>query len=288
MWAFLFKSFLRLMKVAVIFYLCLLATWYFMQRKMIYLPDKKRPVAPAVAEIAVVHTKDALELQGWFFPPRNNLQTIVYFHGNAVGMKDHMIKINRYLDKGYGVLLTEYRGYGGNPGHPSEAGFYLDAHAFIDWLIEEKDVPFSEMVLYGESIGSGVVLEMAKQYDERSMHPYAVVLEAPFLSLLQMSRRRHFYVPVDWLLLDRFMNTEKMVSVRVPLLVINGEKDEFIPYTDGRTLYDLAQEPKTYIMIPEGDHNGLHFRGLQKYVLDFLENIPSSDMDNNGSEAAEE
>lgn len=220
-----------------------------MQRKMIYLPDKNDLWHRRWLKLPLYMLRTHSNYRAGF-PPRNNLQTFVYFHGNAVGMKDHMIKINRYLDKGYGVLLTEYRGYGGNPGHPSEAGFYLDAHAFIHWLIEEKDVPFSEMVLYGESIGSGVVLEMAKQYDERSMHPYAVVLEAPFLSLLHMSRRRHFYVPVDWLLLDRFMNTEKMSSVRVPLLVINGEKDEFIPYTDGRTLYDLAQEPKTYIMIP--------------------------------------
>ncbi|MCB1682518.1 MAG: alpha/beta hydrolase [Alphaproteobacteria bacterium] len=284
-----FQTFIKSLKVLLLVYVCLVIALYFKQRSLIYFPSWKRPVAPKIAEIATVTTEDGLELQGWYFAAHNkNFPTLIYFHGNAIGIAAHLVKINEYLAAGYGVLLTEYRGYSGNPGKPSEQGLYKDARAYLNWLKEEKNIPVSQIVIYGESIGSGVALEMIKEFDERGDYPYALVLEAPFVSLLQMAKRRYFFVPVDWLLLDRFMNIEKMSHVKVPLLVVNGQLDELIPNTDGQILYNMAKEPKTYVMIPAGDHNGLHLHGLQKYVLDFLAGIRLRDLDNTESGISQE
>lgn len=280
--------FLRCLKIGVIFYFCLLATLFFAQRKLIYMPDKKRPDAPEQAEIVSVRTADGLSLQAWFFSSGTDLPAILYFHGNANNIGLHPVKIDEYIAAGYSVLLAEYRGFGGNPGEPSEQGFYYDAWAYLNWLLKEKNIPLERIVLYGESIGSGVALELAQRLDQERRYPFAVILEAPFLSLLEMSRRRHFYAPVDLLMLDRFMNIEKIGSVNVPLLIVNGEKDEFIPYTDGQTLYAKANEPKKYVQIPGGDHNSLHLKGLEKHILEFLSGIPSRDLDNRKSGSSQE
>ncbi len=278
----------RYLKIGVIVYLCFVATLFFMQRKMIYFPDKKRPVAPQGAETVSVKTQDGLDLQGWYFPPTVLRPVIVFFHGNAANISLRMLKVDEYLAAGYGVLLAEYRGYGGNPGSPSESGFYFDGQAYLDWLISTQAIAPERMILYGESIGGGVAVEMMVRLNKQNIKPLALVLEVPFTSLLDMAKKDYFFVPVDFLLMDRFMNSEKIKDVTVPLLIVNTEGDEIIPYQQGERLFALADEPKKYVKIPGGDHNNLHRNGLQKYVLEFLAGIPSRDLDNGDSGISKE
>lgn len=263
----------RYIKIGVFVYVSFCAILFFMQRKLIYFPDKKRPVAPENTVIANVKTEDGLDLQGWYFPPRESRPVIVFFHGNAANIFLRQQKVNEYLDAGYGVLLAEYRGFGGNPGDISEQGFYLDAKAYVKWLLDQKALDPSALIIYGESIGGGVAVEVAANLSREGRSPLALVLEVPFTSLLDMARLYYPFVPVDFLLKDRFMNGEKIGDVRAPLLVVNGDRDEVIPYQQGQKLFEMAGEPKKYVQIPGGDHNSLHRKGLQKHVLEFLAGI---------------
>ncbi len=278
----------RYIKIAVVVYISFCAVLFFMQRKLIYFPDKTRPLAPENAVIANVKTQDGLDLQGWYFPSRDDRPVIVFFHGNAANIFLRLQKVNEYVAEGYGVLLVEYRGFGGNPGEISENGFYLDAEAYMKWLEDSQGLVPSGIIIYGESIGGGVAVEVAANLSSEGRSPLALVLEVPFTSLVDMARFYYPFVPVDYLLKDRFMNTEKIRVIHAPLLVINGDRDEVIPYQQGQKLFEMANEPKKYIRIPGGDHNSLHRKGLQKYVLDFLAGIPSRDLDNGVSGISEE
>ena len=170
---------------------------------------------------------------------------------------------------GYGVLLAEYRGYGGNPGGPSEQGFYADGRAYIDWLKREKKP--EKIVIYGESIGSGTAVQMATEYDVSGL-----VLETPFTSLVDIAAAQYFFVPVRYLLQDRFDNIGKITKVKAPKLVLHGLKDGTIPYASGRSLFDAAPEPKNFVDFPDGGHNNLYDFAAADYVIEFLNRIQTS------------
>ena len=255
------------LKNTIIVYVALLVFLFFYQRNLMYFPDKSRPKPMEGAEIASVQTADGLALEGWYFPPqRKDAPVIVYFHGNGGHMGHRYVKIRGYLRLGDGVLLAEYRGYGGNDGSPSEEGFYKDGRAYLDWLTRARGI--QNFVLYGESIGSGTAVQMALEYK-----PKGLVLETPLASLLDIAAQRYFFVPVRLLLKDRFMNTEKIGKINVPLLILHGRKDTTTPFVQARMLFDLAQEPKNFIEFPEGAHNNLYDFGAADYVIEFLKRI---------------
>lgn len=269
--------------IAVLLYLGLAFMLFVLQRTILYVPSKKRTPPPEIAEVAQVPTQDGLALEGWYFKPQDGRPVLVYFHGNAGAIKDRLGKITDYLNAGYGVLLAEYRGYGGNPGKPTEAGLYRDGWAYLDWLAREKGIGPEQVVLYGESLGTGVSVELAAHLSDRETPPLAVVLEAPFTSVLDVAKRTYFFIPVDFLLLDRYMSREKITRVRAPLFVVNGQFDEVIPESQGRALFDMANEPKQFKQIAGGYHGNLSVLGLSTLVLEFLAGIDSRNRDNERS-----
>ncbi|MCB1591730.1 MAG: alpha/beta hydrolase [Alphaproteobacteria bacterium] len=264
----------------VIFYLCLTGILYLQQRNLIYFPYKKRVEAPENAEIAQVKTEDGLELQGWYFAPKEGKPVLVYFHGNAGSIANRLIKFPDYLEAGYGVLFAEYRAYGGNPGTPSEDGFYRDGWAYMGWLVSEKGIGPERTVLYGESLGTGIAVELGAKLSAEGKPPLALVLETPFSSLLDMARRNYFFIPVDYLLLDRYMNVEKISSVKASLLIASGKYDNTIPPAQSRILFEAANEPKRFVEFPKGHHEDLHLFGLSTAVIDFLAGIEARNRDN--------
>lgn len=264
----------------VLFYLCLLVFLYFSQRSLIYFPYRVRVEAPAGVEVAAVRTEDGLDLQGWYFAPQEGRPVLVYFHGNAGSIANRLFKFPEYVREGYGVLLAEYRGYGGNPGAPHEDGLYRDGQAYIDWPSVTKGIEPGQIVLYGESLGTGVAVELAAKMNAAGKKVKAVVLEAPFTSLLDMARRNYFFIPVDYLLLDRYLSADKIGSVGVPLLIVNGRADEVIPFVHGHRLFEAAKSPKRYVQIKAGRHEDLHLLGLSSQVIDFLSGAAKKDGDN--------
>jgi hypothetical protein len=173
-------------------------------------------------------------------------------------------RVRPYIDAGFGVLLVEYRGYGGNPGRPTEEGLYADARAAVDFL-ERRGVTPERMVFYGESLGTAVAVQIAL---ERGCA--ALVLEAPFTSVAAVAQARYWMFPVRHLVLDKFDSLAKVDRLTCPLFVMHGEGDDVVPVRYGRQLFEAAREPKESIWFAEGTHTNFDELDAPAAVLDFL------------------
>ena len=142
---------------------------------------------------------------------------------------------------GLSVLLFDYRGYGGNPGRPSEDGLAADARAAQAWLAAQPDVDPDRIAYFGESLGAAVAVGLAVQRP-----PAALVLRSPFTSLADVGAVHYPWLPVRRLLLDRYPSIERIASVHAPVLVIAGDRDDIVPAALSKRLYDAAAEPKRY------------------------------------------
>ena len=246
---------------------------YVFQRGMMYVPDRNRPdpVASGASDMAAVEvrTEDGLSLTGWYKPAAPGRRTLVYFHGNAGNIGDRGGKVRPFLDAGLGVLLAGYRGYGGNPGSPSEDGFYADARAWLGHL-DSIGVVAADIVLYGESLGTGVAVQMAHERAKAGRAVAAVVLEAPFSSMGAAAQIHYPYVPAYWLVRDKFDSIAKIADVAAPVFVFHGEADRVVPSRLGKRLFEAAREPKDSLWLPRAAHNDLYDHGAAQAILNFL------------------
>ena len=214
-------------------------------------------------EVAI-ETSDGLSLLAWYRPAQNGHETLAFFHGNAGGLGMRADKIRPYLDAGYGVLLPAYRGYGGNPGAPDEQGLYRDGRAALAYLTG-NGVAAGGIVLHGESLGTGIAVQMATEYPVA-----ALILEAPFTSMPAAAQYHYFWLPAKWLVRDRYDNLEKIDRVDAPLLIVHGEADRVVPTEMGRRLFEAAREPKQVRILAGAGHvDGDEF-GLAGATLPFL------------------
>lgn len=239
------------------------------QRSFMYFPTQERmsPSAAGVPEMQEVtlRTPDGLDLLAWYAPPtRSGAPTLIYFHGNGGDIGMRAGKVSPFLEAGLGVLLTTYRGYSGNPGAPSEAGLYDDARAAHAFLEAQKP---SGIVLYGESLGTGVAVQLATEIEALS-----VVLEAPFTSIADIALPQMPFMPLQSLIIDRFDSAKKIGAVNAPVLIVHGELDTTIPVRLARQLFDAANEPKEGHFIPGAGHNDLYVHGMAALALTFIEN----------------
>lgn len=151
---------------------------------------------------------------------------------------------------GLSVLLFDYRGYGGNPGRPSEEGLAADARAAQAWLAAQPEVDPQRIAYFGESLGAAVAVGLAVQRP-----PAALVLRSPFTSLADVGAVHYPWLPIRRLLLDQYPSIERIASVHAPLLVIAGDRDDIVPLALSRRLYDAAVEPKRFVLVPGAGHN---------------------------------
>jgi len=251
-------------------YIALLILLFVAQRSILYVPNTQVPsLAEAglegVMEAVETRSADGLSLLAWYHPPLGDrAPVLVYFHGNAGHIGHRADRVRPYIDAGFGALLVEYRGYGGNPGHPTEEGLYADARAAVDFLTQQGVTP-ERMVFYGESLGTAVAVQIAL---ERGCA--ALVLEAPFTSVAAVAQSRYWMFPVRRLVLDKFDSLAKIGQVHCPLFVMHGEGDGVVPIRYGRQLYEAARGPKESKWFPEGTHTNFDALGGPAAVLDFL------------------
>jgi fermentation-respiration switch protein FrsA (DUF1100 family) len=227
------------------------------QRRLIYFPQAP-PVPPAAAvapraEDVGFETEDGLALRGWFFPPEapSHGGAVLVLPGNA-GSREFRAPLAAALSlRGLSVLLVDYRGYGGNSGSPTETGLIRDARAARAWLASRSDVDPERVVYFGESLGAAVAVALAVEQP-----PAALVLRSPFTSLVDVGRVHYPWLPVGFLLRDRYPSIERIRDVECPLLVIAGEKDFIVPATLSRRLFEAAGWPaKRFVSIPGAGHN---------------------------------
>ena len=266
---------LGLIGAVAVVYVVLLAHLWATQRSHVFRPTDERPDLPAsaVADLmqdASIPGEGGLLLGAWYAPAQPGRPTILYLHGNAGTLGGRDERVLPYLQRGYGMLLVGYRGYGGNPGVPTEIGLYADGHAHLDWLASQG-VPADRIVLYGESLGAAVAVQLAT---ERRVK--ALVLEAPFASVLLSARTRFPLFAFDWLIKDKFANLDKIDKVRAPLFIVHGEQDRVTPVQFGRMLFDKANEPKAGLWPQGAGHNDLLQFGMVEAVMKFLDELSES------------
>jgi uncharacterized protein len=234
----------------------ILAFLWAMQRTLMYFPDGRVPAPSAVGLVGVEQvmfpTADGLELRGWFVPAegRETGATVLVCNGNAGNRAYRAPLADALRRQGFGVFLFDYRGYGGNTGAPSEAGLAADGRAARAYLVSRRDVDASQLVYFGESLGSAVAIRLATEHS-----PAALVLRSPFSSMSDVGLYHYPFLPVRLLLRDRFPSVDLISRIRTPLLVIAGGRDQIIPLELSQRLYDAASSPKERVILPEADHN---------------------------------
>ena len=258
---------IQILKVIILIMVLILFLFYILQRHLIYFPSKVIPnpndFAAQDLRILSLHTKDGLALNAWYKPALAHHPTVLFLHGNAGTIGYRMPLVRQFINEGFGVLLFDYRGYGGNKGNPTEQGLYEDGNAAINFLTQQG-IQSSQLILYGESLGTGVATQLAVQ------HPAcALILQSPFTSLTHLA---HYHYP--WLLFnpwDKYDSLSRIKNIKTPILILHGTADSIVPYEEGVTLFNAALQPKEIHRFEGYGHNNLwDAQGFYSFVSQFI------------------
>lgn len=262
-----------LIVLAILAYGGVLALMYVFQRGLMYFPDRTR-TAPAdaglpQAEEVALTSADGESLVAWHVPPHGAKPVVVYFHGNGGALNLRAERFRWLVGEGFGLLALSYRGYGGSTGKPTETGLLLDAAAAYDFAAARY--PAGQIVLWGESLGTGVAVALAA---ERQIG--GLILDAPFTSAADIGAAAYPFAPVRWFIKDAFRSDQRIGRIKVPLLVLHGERDPIVPIVFGEKLFQLANEPKQMVRFPLAAHVDLDDHGAADAVKAFLNALPPS------------
>ena len=257
----------------------MLALLWLVQRRLVYFPllQDVPPVATTLpgAEDVIFETADGLRLNGWFASGTHahGRATVLVFNGNAGDRSFRAPLAAALTELGLSVLLFDYRGYGRNPGRPSEQGLLADARAARAYVAARADVDPARLVYFGESLGAAVALALAVEQP-----PAALVLRSPFTSLADMGRVHYPLLPAGLLLWDRFDSLGQVGRLTCPVLIIAGEQDRIVPPEQSRRLYEAARGPNTrFVLVPGADHNDFELLAggrLIDALRRFLDEVP--------------
>jgi hypothetical protein len=261
-----------MLRIAVAVYVGCLVLLFVFQRSLLYYPSHtyvtlRDAGANGALKEFPVRTADGIDLKAWYAPATTKLYTFVFFHGNGDSLYGDSEVGDPYIAAGYGFLIAEYRGYSGLAGKPNEAGLYADGRAYLYGLMAHG-VKSENIILFGHSLGTGVAVQLAEEF-----HVGGVILLAPYRSIPEMAQMDYPMFPVRYMVLDRFENIRKMKNIHVPVLIVNGTLDQVIPPSQGKELYDLANEPREFRSLPGHGHNDL-FRDAAPICLDWVSKLP--------------
>jgi uncharacterized protein len=234
----------------------LLTVLWLGQRRLIYLPDTSTvpPAADVIdgAEDVTLTTADGLDLGAWYVPPEaaDRDVTVLVANGNGGNRASRASLAVALSEAGFATLLFDYRGYGGNPGRPDEDGLALDARAAYTYLVDERDVSPEQLLYFGESLGAGVVSELATAYP-----PAGLLLRSPFTDLAAAGQRHYPFVPVGLLLRDRYPVAEYVSTIDVPITIVYGTEDSIVAPSLSQDVAAAAAGPVDEIAIEGAGHN---------------------------------
>ena len=253
---------------AIFIYLLIGLMIFLFQRKILFnisgKPNKPRDYELINTKELKIQTSDGVDLLAWYSKPKTNQPMLIYFHGNSFDIGERAYRIKRYINNGWGVLLLAWRGYSGNLGKPTEKNLYIDGESAIKWIIENLNFDYENLIIYGESLGCAVAIELATRYKFKS-----IILEAPFTSIPDIARKRYKIYPVKYLVLDKFDNYSKIDKILSPVFIISGKKDEVISHSHSKKLFLKANNPKKKLFIDEAEHNNLYDFNIDKEVIIF-------------------
>jgi hypothetical protein len=249
-------------------YLSVLVYFVWNERTILYRPNPLHVTPQYVGldrvEEVRLKTSDGLTILAWVARPQAGAPMIAYFHGNGGSFQRLHTRITKLNSFGYGVAMLAYRGYSGSEGTPTEEGLYTDARTLMDWLNAQGYVN-RDLVLYGQSLGTGVATKMAA---ERRVA--AMVLEAPYTTVADVGAAQLPFLPVHWMMRDQFRSIDRIAQNQAPLLILHGEKDRLIPVSQARVLLAAANAPKQGFFAPRADHLDVHLHGSYPVLRAFL------------------
>lgn len=216
---------------------------------------------------------DGVKLHAWFVPAQNPVATLMWFHGNAGNLSHRLDNIQALLPLNLNVFIFDYRGYGRSEGTPDEAGIYLDSQAAYDVLVKTKNIVPEKLFLFGRSLGGVFAAKTA------ATNPAAgLILESTFTSAQDMAKKMFPFLPLGKAIRSKLDAVGMVQNLKMPKLFLHGTKDEIVPYTLGRKLFDAASEPKEFYDIKGAGHNDTYtvggksyFQALQGFILRVLE-----------------
>lgn len=243
------------MRSLLIAYLVILLMMIWLENSLIYFPAKYPAgqwTPPGLEfEDADFTAADGTRLHGWYLPAENPQAVILFCHGNAGNLthRDDVLRdLPQHVDAS--LLVFDYRGYGKSEGSPNEAGVLADARAARVWLAKRSGVAEREIVLWGESIGGAIAVDLAAEDGARGL-----ILENPFTSLPDVAAHHYPWLPVRWLMRGQLNSLSKIGHYQGPLLMVHAESDSVVPYAFGQRLFTAANEPKRFVTQPNADHN---------------------------------
>jgi fermentation-respiration switch protein FrsA (DUF1100 family) len=290
-------------------YLLLVIIIYIFQRSLQYFPYGSAST-PKGFESIKISSEDNVELLVWQKIPKNYKKIIVYFHGNAGNIGDRSYRFESFVENGYGVIALSYRGYFGSQGKPSEAGFLSDAKALLKF-IKSQNYRKSDLILFGESIGSGVVAKISQNKidfktnrlvsDNEKLHNKneqiadsisstreekddqklaknnsqeddfsLIVLDSPYYSIQEIAQRNYPFLPVKFMLKDRFSSFIYAPYITAPVLIFHGDHDFIVPITSGQKLFNIITAKKKFIEMRGASHVDTNPEFIIQQIEEFI------------------
>lgn len=261
---------LRALLVLAGLYALALVLLYVFQRKFFYTPDPSPHTAaelglPGVRDV-VIDTRDGEKLRALYLPPASpGRLAVLYLHGSRGHLPSRAHRVKLLGKEGNGVLLVSYRGYSGSTGSPTQDGLLEDARASYDWLAREAKG--SKIVVYGESLGTGIAVKIA---GERQVA--GVVLDAPYTTVAEAVKHMLPWFPIIAMMKDQYPTVAWIRDMHAPLLILHGDDDDRVPLDESKRVFDLATGPKRFVAIPGADH-GDCLENATGEVLSFLRSL---------------
>lgn len=255
-------------------YLSIAVVMFLAQRSLMYLPEAVRtdPKAEGLTGVEErrLSTGDGNEVIVWYGKAKPGQPTLLYFHGNAGALVTRSERMAKYMHRGRGFYMMSYRGYSGSTGKPSEAANVADAKRAYDDLVSLGVVP-QDIIIYGESLGSGVAVQVAA-----AKKCGGLVLDAPYTSIVDVAAGQYPWLPVRPMLLDRYESSKYIAAVHCPLLIVHGERDEIIPVDMGRKLFAAAIDPKKIVTFPNAGHADHWMYGSYDAINTWIDGLRSA------------
>tara|TARA_Y100000741_G_scaffold312709_1_gene257350 strand:- start:375 stop:1190 length:816 start_codon:yes stop_codon:yes gene_type:complete len=243
---------LSVVGLVLIIYLIITFILYKSQRSLLYHPSENNYSGDKLIvsiDKVKIKTDDNIELLAWYHDKDiDNYKTILFLHGNAGSLENRIHKINHFKEMEINFLIISWRGFSGNDGKPTEEGLYKDARSAVKWLLN-KGVKKENIVIYGESLGTGVATEISQNENFAG-----IILESPFTSMVAAGKSKYPIFPIGLLLKDKYESDKKIKNIKSPVLVMHGEADTIVPFWMGKKIYELANNPKYYYFPEYDDH----------------------------------
>jgi uncharacterized protein len=282
-----FRLLLWVSVIVAIAYFAVCLFLFFQQSRLIFAPSTVIEKTPKFFNLPYeevwlpvsVGANKVERMHGWWIQAKQpNAKVLLYLHGNGLNIGANVGHATRFHRLGFSVLLIDYRGYGRSEGgFPTEMGVYQDAATAWNYLVQQRKIPESQILIYGHSLGGAIAIDLAVQ------HPNAggLIVESTFTSVKEVVDYRNMFwmFPIDLILTQRFESIKKLPRLKIPVLFIHGIADSTVPYFMSQKLYAIAPQPKKLILVPRAEHNDLaEVAGVQysQWVESFLQQVDAS------------